>query len=231
MTLTLHNEILNRMKRTWELLRPSATPVRQSGRRIDHLVKQNLPPLMGRRDAAYDQATELLESDLFSRDENHAPLAAIGQGGLGRVAVLTAEADGEYTGRFASDPDAGTLLAALANWMRADDSAQDFLVTQEQERGMCRVGLSLDPARERDPWARRPELVTMLFRPGEEPVEQRGTFEWINPYKYQNPTITSITVRFRPNHFMFNNVDTTNVVTNTNDEERMSPPDYYTFGG
>ena len=69
MTLTLHNEILNRMKRTWELLRPSATPVRQSGRRIDHLVKQNLPPLMGRRDAAYDQATDLLESDLFSRDE------------------------------------------------------------------------------------------------------------------------------------------------------------------
>ena len=46
---------------------------------------------------------------------------------------------------------------------------------------MCRVGLSLDPARERDPWARRPELVTMLFRPGEEPVEQRGTFEWITP--------------------------------------------------
>ena len=46
---------------------------------------------------------------------------------------------------------------------------------------MCRVGLSLDPARERDPWARRPELVTMLFRPGEKPVEQRGTFEWITP--------------------------------------------------
>lgn len=121
------------------------------------------------------------ENLLFSRDENHAPLAAIGQAGLGRVAVLTAEADGEYTGRFASDPDAGTLLAALANWMRADDAAQDFLVTQEQGRGQCRVGLSLDPARERDPWGRRPELVTMLFRPGEDPVEQRGTFEWITP--------------------------------------------------
>ena len=48
-----------------------------------------------------------------------------------------------------------------------------------------------------------------------------GTFEWINPYKYQNPTITSITVLFRLNPVMFNNVDTTNVVTNTNDEERM----------
>ena len=58
-----------------------------------------------------------------------------------------------------------------------------------------------------------------------------GTFTWINPYKYRNPTITSITVRFRPNHFMFIIVDTTNVVMNTNDEERMIPPDYYTFGG
>ena len=58
-----------------------------------------------------------------------------------------------------------------------------------------------------------------------------GTFEWINPYKYRNSTITSITVLFTPNQIMFNNVDTTNVVTNTNDEERMIPPDYYTFGG
>ena len=25
-----------------------------------------------------------------------------------------------------------------------------------------------------------------------------GTFEWINPYKYRNPTITSMTVLFQP---------------------------------
>ena len=30
---------------------------------------------------------------------------------------------------------------------------------------------------------------------------------------------------------MFIIVDTTNVVMNTNDEERMIPPNYYTFGG
>ena len=36
-----------------------------------------------------------------------------------------------------------------------------------------------------------------------------GTFQWINPYKYRNPYITSITVLFRPNQVMFNNVDTT----------------------
>ena len=39
-----------------------------------------------------------------------------------------------------------------------------------------------------------------------------GTFEWINWYKCCNPCITSITVLFRPNQVMFNNVDsTTNV--------------------
>ena len=57
-----------------------------------------------------------------------------------------------------------------------------------------------------------------------------STFEWINPYKYRNPTITSITVLFRSNQVMFTNVDTTNVVTNTNDDERTIPPGYYSIG-
>lgn len=26
-----------------------------------------------------------------------------------------------------------------------------------------------------------------------------GMFEWINPYKYRNPTITSMSALFRPN--------------------------------
>lgn len=43
-----------------------------------------------------------------------------------------------------------------------------------------------------------------------------GLLKWINPYKYRNPTITSITVLFRLNQVMFNNVDSTNVIRNTN---------------
>ena len=46
-----------------------------------------------------------------------------------------------------------------------------------------------------------------------------GMFERINPCKYRNPTITSITVLFTPYQVIFNNVDFTNVVTNSNDEE------------
>ena len=51
----------------------------------------------------------------------------------------------------------------------------------------------------------------------------------INPYKYRNPYITSITVLFRPNQVMFNNVDTTNVVTNSGGEEVTISPGYYTL--
>ena len=37
-------------------------------------------------------------------------------------------------------------------------------------------------------------------------------------------------VLVRPNQVMFNNVDSTNVVTNSNDEEITIPPGYYTIG-
>ena len=58
-----------------------------------------------------------------------------------------------------------------------------------------------------------------------------GLFQWINPYKYRNPTITFIIVLFTPNQVMFNNVDfATNVVINTNDEEVTIPFGYYSIG-
>ena len=56
-----------------------------------------------------------------------------------------------------------------------------------------------------------------------------GTFEWINPYKYRNPYIISMNILFRPNQVMFNNVDTTNVVTNSGGEEVTISPGYYTL--
>ena len=56
-----------------------------------------------------------------------------------------------------------------------------------------------------------------------------GMFEWINLYKYRNPYITSITVLFRPNQVMFNNVDTTNIVTNSKGEEVTIWSGYYTL--
>ena len=47
---------------------------------------------------------------------------------------------------------------------------------------------------------------------------------------YRNLTITFCTVLFRPNQVMFNNIDSFNVVRNTNDKERRIPTGYYTIG-
>ena len=54
-----------------------------------------------------------------------------------------------------------------------------------------------------------------------------GTFDSINLYKFSNPFITSMTVLFKPNQVMFNNVDSINVVTNINGEEVTISPGYY----
>ena len=56
-----------------------------------------------------------------------------------------------------------------------------------------------------------------------------GSFDSINPHKFRNPFITSMTVLFKPNQVMFNNVDSTNVVTNINGEEITISPGYYTL--
>ncbi len=118
---------------------------------------------------------------LLGRDENHAPLAAIGQAGLGRTAALTAEADGEYTGKFAADPDAGTLLAAIANWVLVPEANRDFMITQRQDKGTLHVELALDPARERDPWEQRPSLNIVISKPGHAIENRQLSFEWTAP--------------------------------------------------
>lgn len=67
MNIKFHNEIINQVRRTWDYIRPASS--RNPARRIDPLVKMNLPPLMGRRDAAYDRAAQLIQADLFAGTE------------------------------------------------------------------------------------------------------------------------------------------------------------------
>lgn len=121
------------------------------------------------------------ETILVSRDDNHAPVGAIGQAELGRTAAFTAEADGEYTGKFADDPDAGTLLSAIANWVLVPEENRDFLLIQRQSKGMLQVELALDPARENDPWKQRPMLNAVIAKPGKSVQNLRVPFEWTAP--------------------------------------------------
>ena len=53
-------------------------------------------------------------------------------------------------------------------------------------------------------------------------ISTNGTFTWVNPSKYRNPFIISMTVLFQPNQVMFNYVDTTKIVTKAMSETTFS---------
>ena len=89
MSINLPNEIISRVKRTWDFLRP-AVPQHKPLRSADPLIKMNLPPLMGRRDAAYDCAAKLFSDDLFAREEaERSRIYTIGNGLMQRAAEDT----------------------------------------------------------------------------------------------------------------------------------------------
>lgn len=64
--MALHNEIFTRFKRTLGIF---TIPTLQTDRPADFLVKMNLPPLMGRRDAAGDRIGGMIKEDLFTWSE------------------------------------------------------------------------------------------------------------------------------------------------------------------
>lgn len=64
--MALHDGIFDKVLKTFEWIAPV---LHKSHNQPDTMVKLNMPPLMGRRDAAFDLAAELIRSDLFAYDE------------------------------------------------------------------------------------------------------------------------------------------------------------------
>ncbi|QSH41186.1 hypothetical protein P0136_09345 [Lentisphaerota bacterium ZTH] len=62
-----HNNVLSKVKKTIQKMSQSR-PVKNSV--PDYLVRMNIPPLMGRRDAAYDCVETILSGSLFSHQDN-----------------------------------------------------------------------------------------------------------------------------------------------------------------
>ena len=62
--MPLQNELIERVRKRFGLLASSPPP---EAAPVDFLVKMNLPPLMGRRDAAFERIVESSGSDIFAR--------------------------------------------------------------------------------------------------------------------------------------------------------------------
>ena len=119
---------------------------------------------------------------LASNDDNQAPLVAFHRVGLGRCAILAFEVDGEYTGAFASHPQAATLLGGVVNLANLPpEDTGDYLITQTVRNGMMHLEIALEPSRSQDPFSATPQVSTLIWQKGAEPTTENLPFAWASP--------------------------------------------------
>jgi hypothetical protein len=83
---------------------------------------------------------------ITSTDENQAPLLAVWQSGLGRVAALTCEADGTYTGALRGWPYYGPFLSSLVKWLQRERDDMSLFSTILRTGRTGTVKLEMDEA-------------------------------------------------------------------------------------
>ena len=117
---------------------------------------------------------------LRAMDEEKTPIAMTGYAGLGKTALLGIEVDGEYSGKFASDPHAGNIIAALTRYvlMPRKNSFNGCFVTQSMESGVFKCEILLDPERRRMPFSGTPHLSLLISSGNGKLLSRRVMFNW-----------------------------------------------------
>ena len=99
-------------------------------------------------------------------DEYGAPVLAFWHRGLGRVAALTAEVDGTYSGRLNAWPDFAPFSIGLARWLLGGDPPTGIQTTIERQGAQGIVRVELDPDRPRNAAAATRAPVAVIVPPG-----------------------------------------------------------------
>ena len=113
-------------------------------------------------------------------DEYGAPVLAFWHRGLGRVAALTAEVDGKYSGRLNAWRDFAPFSIGLARWLLGGDPPTGVQATIERQGSQGIVRVELDPDRPRDTAAATRAPVAVLVPPGSGNAESvRLPLSWV----------------------------------------------------
>ena len=115
-------------------------------------------------------------------DEYSAPLLAFWHRGLGRIAALTAEVDGKYSGRLNAWSDFPSFSVGLARWLLGGDPPSGVQATIEREGSQGIVRVELDPDRPRDASAAARTPVAVIVPPGDDAVRQRLPLSWVGEH-------------------------------------------------
>jgi uncharacterized membrane protein len=117
---------------------------------------------------------------VLSRDEYSAPLSAFWYRGIGRVAALTLEVDGQYSGEFGRWEGYEDFLITHARWLLGSESSDNAFVQVARVGQDAHVTVELDPDRTGKQQGETPELL--VVPPGNERVEARRlNLEWTGP--------------------------------------------------
>ncbi len=141
-------------------------------------VPAGAPPLLGGYNLCYARPEAILAA--ATTDEYEAPVVASWNVGSGRVLCFTGEADGKYSGPFATSTQAGEFYATLGSWTagKPQPLPAEMLLTQEVRDGICHIQLHLDPQRDADPFSGLPRVHILQGMPGTAPVKDLATLQW-----------------------------------------------------
>lgn len=122
---------------------------------------------------------------VVTQDEHRAPLSAFWYRGLGRVAALTVEVDGPFSGTFNAWEEAADFLVTQTRWLLGGDAPDQVYLKMQREGQDAVATLELDPRRADRGGLEVPQL--MVVAPGaerEDPLEPE--FSWIGPDTLQS---------------------------------------------
>lgn len=122
---------------------------------------------------------------VISQDEYQAPWSAFWYRGLGRVAAITLEVDGSYSGEFGSWDQYEDFLVTHVRWLLGTGTSGGVFVNVEQSGQDAVVRLELDPEHIDRQTAQTPELI--VVPPGQTRADVlRPDFTWTGPHSLES---------------------------------------------
>ena len=116
---------------------------------------------------------------VVTTDDYQAPLLAFWHRGLGRVASLTAEVDGEYSQRLNAWNGFAGFGAGLARWLLGGDPPVAAQASLDRQGGQAIVRVDLDPGRPRGKADEVRTATATIVSPAPTDPSQRVTLSWV----------------------------------------------------
>lgn len=122
---------------------------------------------------------------VLSQDEYQAPWSSSWYRGLGRVAALTLEVDGSFSGAFGTWDQYEDFLVTHVRWLLGGGDSSDVFINVEQSGQDAVVTLELDPERPDQKSTQSPELI--IVPPGQErEAVLRPDFVWTGAHELES---------------------------------------------